>query len=210
MAGNAAEIICRTALCISGDSLRQSLTSFRSSSVSSFSRKSLLKNSATVIPNAWQHRSIVETVGLFPRFIMLEIVDCEIFASFASYYFDHPRSSRSSVIRAIKSISFTTSPHFNFIRKVRISVRANRLDIITMLLRSVPYRVWRYRCTLTVAKAKGDNQKPLLLRFKSKNDNYHSSGFTEANSIAFFILSSNISVGMSAMPSCSSLRTISL
>lgn len=43
---------------------------------------------------------------------------------------------------------------------MRISVRANRLDIITMLLRSVPYRVWRYRCTLTVAKAKGDNQKP--------------------------------------------------
>lgn len=86
-----------------------------------------------------QHRSIVETVGLFPRFIMLEIMDCEIFASFASWYFDHPHSSRNSVIRAIKSISFTTSPHFNFIRKVRISVRTNRLDNITMLLHSVPY-----------------------------------------------------------------------
>ena len=54
------------------------------------------------------------------------------------------------------------------------------------------------------------SQKPLLSRFKSKNNNYHSSGFTEANSIAFFILSSNTSAGMSAMPSCSSLRTISL
>ena len=91
---------------------------------------------------------------------MLEIVDCEIFASFASWYFDHPHSSRNSVIRAIKFISFTTSPHFNFIRKVRISVRTNRLDNNTMLLRSVLYRVWRYRCTLTEAKAKGDNQKP--------------------------------------------------
>lgn len=131
LAGNAAEIICRTALCISGNSLRQSLTSFRSSSVSFFSCKSLLKNSATIIPNAWQHRSIVETVGLFPRFIMLEIVDCEIFASFASWYFDHPRSSRSSVIRL--SNSYLSPPHHTLILYEKCALALERIGLIIIL-----------------------------------------------------------------------------
>ena len=101
--------------------------SLRSSSEKSFVRRSSQK---TQQPKA-QQLSIVETVGLLPRSIMLEIVDWDKSASFASGYFDHLCSSRSSEIRAIKSISFTTSLHYNFIPKIRSSVSTNRLYGIT-------------------------------------------------------------------------------
>lgn len=60
--------------------------SLRSSSEKSFVSRSSQKNSATEIPKAAQQLSIVETVGLLPRFIMLEIVDWDKSASFASWY----------------------------------------------------------------------------------------------------------------------------
>ena len=136
-----AEIIAVTAFFISGLRFLQSEMSLRSSSEKSFVRRLSQKNSATEIPKAAQQLSIVETVGLLPRFIMLEIVDWDTSASFASWYFDHPRSSRSSEIRTIKSLSFTTSLHYNFIPKLRSSIRTNRLYSITVHLRIIRYKV---------------------------------------------------------------------
>ena len=71
---------------ISGIRCLQSEMSLRSSSEKSFVSRSSQKNSATEIPKAAQQLSIVETVGLLPRFIMLEIVDWDKSASFASWY----------------------------------------------------------------------------------------------------------------------------
>ena len=63
-----AEIIAVTAFFISGLRFLQSEMSLRSSSEKSFVRRLSQKNSATEIPKAAQQLSIVETVGLLPRF----------------------------------------------------------------------------------------------------------------------------------------------
>ncbi len=148
----------------SGLSSLQSEINFLSSRVSSLVRRSSSKNSATVMPKAAQHRSMVLTVGLLPRFIMLEIVDYGRSACFANWYFDHPRSSRRADIRAIKSISFTTSLRYNFIQKVRSSVRTNGLYrfIVHLRLSSIERNdVERRTINLSFKRVQKNTARPL-------------------------------------------------